>query len=266
MPETLRAISDDGTLIAARRSGAGSQLVLVHGTGGSAARWSGISSALEKHFTVYAVDRRGRGMSGDRPDYAIEREVEDLVAFLSSLDGPLSLLGHSYGGICSLEAALQVRSLRRLILYEPPIPVEGVPIYPSGAIERLEALLDAGDREGVVMTFMREVVRMPPPELELLRSSPAWPGRVAAAHTLPRELRAHERYRFRPERFRDLAVPTLLLLGGESPAFFRAAISTLEASLPNARVEILEGQQHIAMDTAPAAFVRAVVAFLTDAE
>ena len=42
-----------------------------------------------------------------------------------------------------------------------------------------------------------EVVRMPPHEFELFRASPAWPARVAAAHTLPRELRAHEHYRFK---------------------------------------------------------------------
>jgi hypothetical protein len=47
--------------------------------------------------------------------------------------------------------------------------------------------------------------------------------RVAAAHTIPRELRAVKAYGFDPERFRDLGVPTLLLSGGTSPAVSNAS-------------------------------------------
>jgi pimeloyl-ACP methyl ester carboxylesterase len=170
------------------------------------------SSGADRQFTVYAVDRRGRGESGEAHDYAIEREFEDVAAVVDSIGEGVNLLGHSFGGICSLEAALLTPHLRKLILYEPPLPIPGVPIYPEGVTERLHTLLDAGDRPGVLTTFFREIVRMPPHELELFQSSPAFPARVAAAHTLPRELRAHEAYRFKPERFNTLNVPTLLLL------------------------------------------------------
>jgi pimeloyl-ACP methyl ester carboxylesterase len=219
---------------------------------------------LEKQFTVYALDRRGRGESGDAPSYTIEREFEDIAALVNSLGDRVNLLGHSFGGVCSLEAALLTPQLRRLVLYEPPLPIPGVPIYPAGVIDRLETLLEAGDRAGVVTTFMREVVRMPPHELDLFRSSPAFPSRVAAAHTLPRELRAHEAYRFEPERFRHLNVRTLLLLGGDSPALFKASIEALHDALPNSRVVILPGQQHIAIDTAPDLFAQEVQAFLSE--
>ncbi len=259
-----KILSKDGTPIAYQRSGAGAPLVLVHGTGGAYVRWRPILPALEKQFTVYAVDRRGRGESGEAPGYAIEREFEDVAAVVDSIGDGVNLLGHSFGGICSLEAALLTPHLRKLVLYEPPLPVPGVPVYPDGIIERLQALLDAGDRAGVLTTFMREVVRMPPHELELFKSSPAFPARVAAAHTLPRELRAHEDYRFDPERFRRLDVPTLLLLGGDSPQFFRAAIEALDATLPNNRIVVLPGQQHIAIDTAPDLFAREVAAFLAE--
>jgi len=254
--------SKDGTPIAYQRSGASAPLVLVHGTGGAHGRWIPILPALEKHFTVFAVDRRGRGESGDGQGYAIEREFEDVAAVVDSIGGEVNLLGHSYGGICSLEAALLTPNLRRLVLYEPPLPLPGVPIYPEGTIERLQALLDAGDRPGVILTFMREVVRMPAHELELFQASPAFPARVAAAHTLPRELRAHEAYRFEPERFKNLNVPTLLLLGGDSPPFFKAAIDALHAALPNNHVVVLPGQQHIAIDTAPDLFAQEVLEFL----
>jgi pimeloyl-ACP methyl ester carboxylesterase len=63
---------------------------------------------LEQRFTVYAVDRRGRGQSGDSPVYSIEREYEDIAAVVESIREPVNLLGHSYGALCSLEAALRV--------------------------------------------------------------------------------------------------------------------------------------------------------------
>jgi len=66
--------------MAYQRSGSGAPLVLVHGTGGFSTRWKPILPALEKYFTVYAVDRRGRGESGDRSNYAIEREFDDVAA------------------------------------------------------------------------------------------------------------------------------------------------------------------------------------------
>jgi pimeloyl-ACP methyl ester carboxylesterase len=114
------------------------------------------------------------------------------------------------------------------------------------------------------MTFMQEVVRMPASELTQARASPAWPARVAAAHTLPRELRAHERYRFEPDRFKDFSLPTLLMVGGNSPPRFKVAIDTLSATLPNCQVVILPDQQHIAMDTAPDLFIRELLAFLSE--
>jgi pimeloyl-ACP methyl ester carboxylesterase len=232
-----KILSHDGTPIAYQRSGGGAPLVLVHGTGGTHVRWKPVLPALEKQFTLYAIDRRGRGESVETQSYAIEREFEDIAAVVES-------------------------HLRKLVLYEPPLPVPGVPIYPEGVIDRLQTLLDAGDRAGVVVTFMREVVRMPPQELELFQASPAFPARVAAAHTLPRELRAHEGYRFEPERFKNLKTPTLLLLGGDSPQFFKAATEAVHAVLPNSRIVVMLGQQHIAIDTAPDLFVREVQAFL----
>jgi len=148
------------------------------------------------------------------------------------------------------------------VLYEPPIPT-GAPVYPPGVIDRLQALLDAGDREAVVTTFLSEVPRVPPSELARMRSLLAWPARIAAAHTIVRELRAHEKYAFDPARFRDVRTPTLLLLGGASPPFFKTAIDRAQAALPQSRVAVLAGQTHVAIDTAPDAFGHEVLAFLS---
>jgi pimeloyl-ACP methyl ester carboxylesterase len=253
-----KIVSKDGTAIAYQQSGAGEPLVLVHGTLGSSRRWP-ILPALEQHFTVYAVDRRGRGESGDASDYAIEREFEDIAVLVDSIDASVNVFGHSFGGLCALEAALLTPHIRRLILYEPPpVPV------PAGIVDRLQALLDNGNREAVVITLLTEVVEMPADELDLLIQSPGFPAMLAAAHTVPREERAEEHYRIQSDRLRHLNVPTLLLLGGDSPPFFKATIDALHAALPNSRIVTLPGQQHIAHYTAPDLLADEVRTFLLE--
>ena len=259
--ELHRIASRDGTVLGYARSGSGPPLVLVHGTTADHRRWAPALARLEPHFTVCALDRRGRGASGDAPAYELAREAEDVAALVESLGEPACVLAHSYGAVCALEGARLTDKVRRLALYEPPIPT-GVAMYPPGLPERLEALLAGGDREGALEAFFREVVRMPDDELAGFRRSPMWPIRVPLAPTIPRELAIDRGYRFDAAQFANFRVPTLLMLGGDSPPLFKRAIETLHAGLPGSEIAILPGQQHIAIDTAPELFAGEALKFL----
>jgi pimeloyl-ACP methyl ester carboxylesterase len=250
----------DGTPIAYRRSGSGPPLLLVHGTTADHTRWAGISPALETHFTVYAMDRRGRGASGDGPEYSLPHEGEDVVAVVDALGEPVNLLGHSYGALCALEGAMRTSSIRTLILYEPPLP-GGEQIVPPETLARLDGMIARGEREAALITFFREVVGVPESQMDAVRSHPAWPGRLASAHTLGRETRVEAEYALDLDRLRTVRTPTLFLLGGASPPAFHTATHRLHAALPMSRIHVLEGQQHMAMDTAPEAFVDVVRQF-----
>lgn len=256
-----RAISNDGTPIAFQRSGEGPALVLVHGSTADHTRWARVLAALERHFTVYAMDRRGRGESGDAELYVLEREYEDVAAVVNAAGQHVNLLGHSYGGLCAMEAALRTSNLHKLVLYEPAFPVEGIEMYPHGAREELQALLEQGDRDRLLVKLFRDIVGVPEKEIALLRAEPAWQGRLAAAHTVVRET-ADADYAFDPERFRKLTVPTLLLLGEKSPPFLKKPTERLASALPSSRVVVMPGQGHIAMTTAPELFLREVIGFL----
>jgi pimeloyl-ACP methyl ester carboxylesterase len=261
-----RIRSEDGTEIAFRRSGKGSPVVLVHGAAADHSRWTPILPLLEEHFTVYAVDRRGRGQSGDTEPYAVQREFEDIAAVVDSIGGAVDLLGHSFGAVCCLEAALRTTNIRKLILYEPPPPGVGGTLPPASAA-RMQTMLDSGDRDGVISTFLLEIAALPSHEVELMRSLPAWGGRVAAAHTILREINLLEGHpQFDAQRFSPLQIPTLLLLGGDSRAFYKDSIENIHAMLPNSRIVILPGQQHVAMNTAPDLFVREVLSFLLESD
>ncbi len=108
--------SKDGTQIAFAASGDGPALLLVHGAVADRNRWGPVLAPLERHFTVYAMDRRGRGGSGDTEPYALEREFEDVAAVIDSLPAPVNVLAHSLGAACALEASLLTPNIHKLIL------------------------------------------------------------------------------------------------------------------------------------------------------
>lgn len=258
--ETITSV--DGTRIAYERTGSGPPLVLVHGTTADHTRWAPVRPAFEAQFTVYAVDRRGRGASGDADEYDLEREFDDVAAVVDSIADPVVLLGHSYGALCSLGAVLRTDNVHRLVLYEPPLQVGDHHVVDEAVLAEMGALLDDGEDERALVLFLREVAGMPPAELEALRSAPNWPARVDAARTAYREAQAPATFAFDPARFAEVTVPTLLLSGSESAAFLRDATAAVHDALPHSELVVFDGAAHAAMNTHPDRFVDAVLAFL----
>lgn len=255
---TRTVVSRDGTSIGYRLSGAGRPLVLVHGSPADHTTFEQLVPHLEPSVTVCAMDRRGRGMSGDGPSYTHEREFEDAAALVDALGPSVDLFGHSYGCVVALEAALLTTNLRRLILYEPWIGR-----YPDGVVKELEQLAAAGDREGVVTTIFRRLLGMTEDELDRYRGLPSWEARVALADVNVREARAEDAYEFDPVRFANLGVPTLLLAGGDSPPEMRAMVDLVDAALPNSGIQELLGEQHVAHRMAPDLLASKIVTFLS---
>ena len=259
--ETVK--SKDGTAIAYQRRGNGPPLVMVHGTTVDHSRWGGVVAKLAEHFCLYMVDRRGRGKSGDGPAYAIEREFEDVVAVLEATETPAYLLGHSYGAICSLEAARLTTRVAKMVLYEPPLPLAGQGlIFATDLRQRLDQLLAVGERAAVVETFLREVIRMSEHDLERLRHSSSWPVRLQAAHTIPREVGVASTYQFNVGAFAHVQVPTLFLVGSRSPSYMHAATALASSAVAGCQVESLDRQGHAAMSTGPRVFLEKVLPFL----
>lgn len=254
--------SGDGTTIAYDVGGAGPPLLLVHGVISSHARWAPVRDALEESFTVFAMDRRGRGASGDAADYAIEREYEDVLAVIDDIGEPVHLLGHSYGALCALGAARRSADLESLVLYEPPLPLRDEPRYPADVVEEMRSHLDAGDHEEVIATFYVDSSGRTPAQVDAMREEPDWPDKVDAAPSLLRELDAVEAFDTDLGRFSTIGVPTLLLVGGDSPPSVHDEAEALRDTIPRSRIETLPGQGHVAIDTAPELFLDRTLAFL----
>jgi pimeloyl-ACP methyl ester carboxylesterase len=239
--------SKDGTLIGVECSGSGPTLLFVHGGVGDRTRWTAMVPLLSADFTVCAMDRRGRGASGDSAEYSLMKEAQDVAAVVDSRAGQVYVFGHSYGGVVALEATFLTSRIAKLMLYEPPVldPVD----ENLAVAERIEKMIAAGQLEQALVTFQAEVVRQSPEELAAMRTRASWPSLVVSMSSLPRQLRALAGYRFDANRMKSVTMPTLLLLGEDTPSpYAQQSIGALHESLPDARLVVLENQEHNAME------------------
>ena len=258
--------SADGTPIAVFTSGVGPGLVLVHGAAADHTTFRVLGPLLATRFTIHAIDRRGRGASGDRSPYAIDREFEDLAAVATVLAaearGSVDVFGHSYGGRCALGAALLTQDIGRVISYEgaPTPPGER---YGDAALSReLAALAAAGQDERLLETFMTRVVGMSADDLHRYRSDPIWPRRVAAAATIAREVAVESGDEAGLDRLGAVEQPVLQILGGDSRREFSVATAALDDRLADGTIIVIPGAKHAAHHTHPDAVVEAMTAFL----
>jgi pimeloyl-ACP methyl ester carboxylesterase len=205
------------------------------------------------------MDRRGRGRSGDTADYGLARECEDIKAVLSVAGPRAHLLGHSYGAICALEAALRV-PIGRLVLYEPPLPIAG-PLV-GAALEPYRAAVADGQLEEALTIGLRDIVHLSAHTLAVLRATPLWNRMASLTPTWTRELEVVDRLGPSLDRYAHLSAPTLLLLGTATAAHHQMAAAALSKILPNVRTVQLPGEGHVAHLTVPDIVAKAVTDFL----
>ena len=257
--ETVTVTSTDGTEIAYKRSGSGPPLILVHGSTSTHTAWERVRPGFANHFTVCAMDRRGHGESGDADEYALEREVEDVVAVIDSVEESPTLLGSNFGAIILMEAALQTET-RALVLNEPSIPVADQEFPSDAELEVLTGLVEDGKNEQALVLFYN--LGEQPVGIDELREWENWQNRVNEAHLIPREWEAIREYVFDPARLTDMTTPLLLLTGSESDAIFNDATAAADEALPNSRLVTFEGQGSAAYKSAPDSFIDEVLSFV----
>jgi pimeloyl-ACP methyl ester carboxylesterase len=98
----------------ANRQGAKPTIVLVHGAWADASGWSGVIDRLQKDgYTVLAPANPLRSLSGD---------AAYIAGVLARIQGPIVLVGHSYGGAVITNAAADNQNVRALVYVDAFIP------------------------------------------------------------------------------------------------------------------------------------------------
>jgi pimeloyl-ACP methyl ester carboxylesterase len=259
--ERMSVRAPDGTEIAVYAAGAGPPLLFVHGMGGDHSRWDPLLPFFEDRFRVHALDRRGRGSSGDGLAYSVSKEAADIAAVIEALGPSVAVVAHSFGALCTAEAALSTTSIGRLVLYEPPF-LGSTDGPGTSDLDDMERLVAEGLRSEALRWFMEVRVQMSPHDIEVLAALPSWESREAAAHTLAREIRVMSDYEFDEVRWAGVGIPVLLLIGDRSRSHLLEATRRLDRALPDSTIVVLRGQGHVAMDTDLEGFMRAVREFL----
>ena len=245
------ARSADGTIIAFTREGQGPSLILVDGAmcSRSFGPMPKLAAQLTPHFTVFTYDRRGRGASGDTSPYSPDREVEDLEALVALAGDTVFVHGTSSGAALALEAAKRIPAIGKLAVYEPPFVVDDTrsPI-PDDYLDGLNRLVASGRRGDAGKMFM-QFVGTPAFVTAVMPFTPVWSKLKTVAHTLPYDitiLQGNQRgIPFTPAQWTGVKTPTLVAVGGKSPAWMTNATAALADALPNATYRTLPGQNHM---------------------
>ncbi|WP_181684946.1 alpha/beta fold hydrolase [Halorhabdus salina] len=246
--------SADGTPIAYERHGDGPPIICLHGSSADRHSFGPLAEHLAGEYTLVVPDRRGRGDSGDGPSYSLAREVEDLQAILTQIEGTPTVFGHSFGGLLAL-AAMPDIEVRELVLYEPAVLVGDH--RDDNLADRLEDRLGAGEHREALRLFIEEAGGVPD-----ATALPWWPEEapVDRVDTVVRESRAVEEYRLPAKPAID--VPTVLLTGEYGPEHLRDALFTLEDRLSAGRVRAFDGVGHMGIESAAERVGNAVDTFL----
>jgi pimeloyl-ACP methyl ester carboxylesterase len=243
MPHTVS--SADGTSIEYDIAGDGPAIVLVAAALNLRGSNDDLAASLATAgYTVLNYDRRGRGGSTDAAplaEYDLDRELEDLSAVLDEIGGRAALFGSSSGAAVCLYAAAQGLPVSSLSLWEIPLSTE--PTNVGADMKQLRALIVAGDAEGALEFYMRD---MPPEWLAGAKTSPYWEGMKSMAASLGYDLAALEWAQSAPlpQLLGSVQVPTQVLTGQETLPLFPAAAEALANAMPNARSATIAGAHH----------------------
>ena len=92
-------------------------VVLVHGAFAESASWNGVIQRLqEQGYSALAAANPIRSLSGD---------AEFVASILESIEGPIVLVGHSYGGAVISNAAFGKDNVEALVFVGAFAPDEG---------------------------------------------------------------------------------------------------------------------------------------------
>ena len=236
--------SMDGTRIAFEESGSGPAIVLIGGSLADHRFYAPLARALEPHFSVYNLDRRGRGRSGDTRTYAPEREVEDVAAVLELTNGPACLYGHSAGAALALRAAAAGLPVKGLALADPPYSPLGADDDAARAEHaeqsaHIRKLNDTGDLKGSARLFLSGF-GLAEDEIETMLHSPAGEGMIENARSLPYDYAMLGDGLVPTAVAAEITVRTLVL----APASWPETAQQLAQAIPKARFVAMESPTH----------------------
>ncbi|WP_395725644.1 alpha/beta fold hydrolase [Nakamurella sp.] len=265
--------------------------VYVHGLGGASTDWTRLAAVLAPHATGYSLDLPGSGRSDPPPAGRYSPAVDARVVARTIeqvADGPIHLVGNSYGGIVATRVAAGWPHLVRTLTVLAPAVPDLRPTADRGADPRLGALLVPG----TAALAYRRLASIPPmararsmgelcfgrPEAvterdyALAAREHAWRARLPwVFEATVGSLRGLMNDYLRPgvQSFAALAgrvqVPTLVVWGTRDRLVDVRLSRRAAAAYPDSRLLVLAGCGHVPQMEEPEATARGMIAHWRDA-
>ena len=257
----------NGIKIHYRDEGAGTPIVLIHGTGASLHTWEDWTKDLIEDYRVIRLDLPAYGLTGQDPQkrYSSKDYVDLLDTFLTKLKvEKFHLAGNSLGGLISwLYASYHPEKVDKLVLLDP----SGFPFKSTPMVIKMA-------KTPVLNYFIRYVT--PRSFIEKNIKEVYYDHTLIKASTIDRY---HDLIRFEGNReafidrayieredYRDrlsLIKATTLILWGENDAWIPVSDAPkFKAAIDNAQVVIMPKTGHVPMEERPKESLAIVAAFL----
>ena len=245
---------------------------MIHCSLADSGIWGGMAQSLSGALTMTAFDLPGHGRSGDWDARGEMSAVcTDIAADFAACNGPVDVIGHSFGGVIALRLAVERPDLvRSLVMIEPVFFAAGLRTHPCACAAHLAeqrafvAAMEAGDLAEAARGFIG-----------------AWGGgRPWASFSAEAQARIAQQMPLiaaaGPALYDDAGgllaqgaleavdIPALLLEGSAAPQIIPAIDAALAARLPRARRGIIGGAGHMSVATHPDQVSAEVLRFLAD--
>jgi pimeloyl-ACP methyl ester carboxylesterase len=225
-------------------------VLLLHSSAAGRWQWRGLHGHLGRDRPILAPDLIGYGQTEDRSGraFSMDREVAAVSAVGDRVDGPVHLVGHSYGGCVAMAfAATCPANVRSLTLIEPV---------------RFDLLRGGPDHahlseiETLASHHVRAVTEGRMPDAAAAFAD-HWSG-PGTWDALPEQIRASFSAAMPKVALEwgllldggsqapaDWSGPTLLIEGTETTPAARAVMAALAKRMPDARRARIEGAGHL---------------------
>lgn len=258
-------------------------VVALHGGPGCPSDYLFALQRLTPDYGVVWYDQLGCGRSelGTAADYRLQRYLDELEAVLDGLGlARVALLGHSWGAMLAVDAALRwPHRFTGLILWSPCLSMARTRADMARLVATLPPavrdVLTTHERQGAtdhpayqaaaLVFYQRYLCRLTPWPAALRLAQQHWGTDAYRTMWGPAEFRPSGNladYEREPE-LPNLRVPALLLCGRHDE-ITPAATAHYASLIPGARLRVFPDSAHLALLEEPDAFLAAVTGFLKD--
>ncbi len=229
-------------------------IVFVHGSFANSQSWKKIRKLMVEQVITFAIDLPGHGNCPAPHDYDDPKITTEFASIKAQLDGKINwedgihLVGHSYGGVVALGAAMTgALPVKQLTLFEP-VDVSVLPVFgETKAVEQIDAFV-----HGYLTAYANKEDNV------FSRVIDFWGGEGSydqlPSHIIEQMIpmtRDNIRHwhmckaNGKPiEEYRCLDIPVTLVHGSKSNDVAKAICASLHRNLPQSALHEIEGASH----------------------